>query len=118
MPLNMEQIIMKNCLIAETTGGKIEIDFNALNNYPEVVTLIAAIAENPRAEVKYTYFESGINGGRDTEADYTARGHDAILYLSEFFNSDSFADAVQDAAELTKTYDAENWLKSTEFYPV
>lgn len=107
---------MKNCLIAETQSGKIEIDFNVLNNYPDVVTLIAAIAEAPKAEVKYTYFESGINGGRDTEAEYTAHGHDALLYLSEFFNSDSFADAVSDAAELA-SYNAEKWLKQTEFYP-
>ena len=107
---------MKNVLIAETKSGKIEIDFNVLNNYPEVVALIVAIAEDPRAEVKYTYHEDGINGGKDTDAEYTASGHDAILYLSEFFNSESFADAVSDAAELA-SYNAEKWLNSTEFYP-
>ena len=78
---------------------------------------IADIAQHPFNLVTFTYHDDGHFGGADTDTEETLSGRDAIGYILEFFNDELAPEIMRVAAEETATYDAENWLKSTMFYP-
>ena len=79
--------------------------------------IIADIAGHPYNPVTFTYHDDGICGGADTDSEETLSGRDAVGYIISFFNDDLKPEIMRMAAEETATYDAENWLKGTMFYP-
>lgn len=79
--------------------------------------VIADIAQHPFNPVSFTYHDDGHLGGKDTDNSDTLSGRDAIGYIISFFNDDLKPEIMRMAAEETATYDAENWLKGTLFYP-
>ena len=79
--------------------------------------VIADIAGHPFNQVTFSYHDDGICGGKDTDNEDTLSGRDAIGYSISFFNDDLKPEIMRTAAEETATYDAENWLKGTMFYP-
>lgn len=79
--------------------------------------VIADIAQHPYNPVSFTYHDDGICGEKDTDNSDTLSGRDAIGYIISFFNDDLKPEIMRLAAEETATYDAENWLKGTMYYP-
>lgn len=94
------------------------IDFE--HDYGQTQTaaqVIADIAQHPYNPVNFIYHDDGICGGKDTDNEENLSGRDAVGYIISFFNDDLKPEIMRMAAEECATYDAENWLKGTMFYP-
>ena len=104
----------------DTFGWDYCLDFTHDTVYEQEQTaaqVIADIAQHPYNPVSFTYHDDGICGGKDTDNSDTLSGRDAIGYIISFFNDDLKPEVMRMAAEETATYDAENWLKGTMYYP-
>lgn len=96
------------------------IDFTHDTVYEQEQTaaeVIADIAGHPYNPIDFSYHCDGTHGGKDTDHEETLSGRDAINYILEFFNDETAPEVMRLAAEETATYDAENWLKGTPYYP-